>query len=130
MAKTNPKDIIFDDLGDPKLTRLQKLAVGSAKKGNIEFTQEAVLNAAKGPIIRFSQLLQDWEIDPDLRRDEWKRRKGTTRVQVVATRHKNRIHPPKGKVPVGPPAKRADRLQGCLCGLDASIANSRMLHIR
>lgn len=42
-----PKDIVFDDLGDPKLTFLQKLALGGAKKGTTTFTQEAVLDAAR-----------------------------------------------------------------------------------
>jgi len=42
-----PKDIVFDDLGDPKLTFLQKLALKGAKKGVTTFTQEAVLEAAR-----------------------------------------------------------------------------------
>jgi len=45
MAKT-PEDIVFDDLSEPKLTRLQKIAINSAKKGTTEFTQDAVLSAA------------------------------------------------------------------------------------
>ena len=40
------QDIVFDDLADPQLTRLQKLAINSTKKGSTEFTQEAVLSAA------------------------------------------------------------------------------------
>jgi len=40
-------DIVFDDLGNPKLTLLQKLAVGATKNVKIDFTQEAVLDAAK-----------------------------------------------------------------------------------
>ena len=47
MGKAAPKDIIFDDLGSPKLTFLQKLALGGAKKGVMDFTQEAVLSAAR-----------------------------------------------------------------------------------
>ena len=47
MGKAKPNDIVFDDLADPKLTFLQKLALGGAKKGVTEFTQEAVLNAAR-----------------------------------------------------------------------------------
>lgn len=43
----SPKDIVFDDLADPKLTLLQKLALSGAKKGVTEFTQEAVLGAAR-----------------------------------------------------------------------------------
>lgn len=45
MAKA-PEDIVFDDLGDPKLTRLQKLAINSTKQCTTEFTQDAVLSAA------------------------------------------------------------------------------------
>ena len=46
MGKTDrPADIIFDDLADPQLTRLQKPALNSAKNKNFTFTQEAVLNA-------------------------------------------------------------------------------------
>ena len=38
METAAPRDIIFDDLANPKLTRLQKLALGGAKKGVTEFT--------------------------------------------------------------------------------------------
>ena len=47
METAAPRDIIFDDLANPKLTLLQKLALGGAKKGVTEFTQEAVLSAAR-----------------------------------------------------------------------------------
>ena len=47
MGTAAPRDIIFDDLANPKLTLLQKLALGGAKKGVTEFTQEAVLSAAR-----------------------------------------------------------------------------------
>jgi len=47
MVKAKPNDIVFDDLADPKLTFLQKLALGGAKTGVTEFTQEAVLSAAR-----------------------------------------------------------------------------------
>ena len=47
MGASKPNDIVFDDLADPKLTFLQKLAIGGAKKGVTEFTQEAVLSAAR-----------------------------------------------------------------------------------
>jgi len=47
MWQAKPNDIVFDDLADPNLTFLQKLALSGAKKGVTEFTQEAVLNAAR-----------------------------------------------------------------------------------
>ena len=47
MGASKPNDIVFDDLADPNLTFLQKLAIGGAKKGVTEFTQEAVLSAAR-----------------------------------------------------------------------------------
>ncbi len=40
------QDIVFDDLNDPKLTWLQKLAVGATKNVKIDFTQAAVKQAA------------------------------------------------------------------------------------
>jgi len=42
-----PADIVFDDLADPKLTRLQKLAINGSKNAKVTFTQEAVLSAAR-----------------------------------------------------------------------------------
>jgi len=47
MGQAKPNDIVFDDLAEPKLTFLQKLALKGAKKGVVEFTQEAVLSAAR-----------------------------------------------------------------------------------
>jgi len=41
MGASKPNDIVFHDLADPNLTFLQKLAIGGAKKGVTEFTQEA-----------------------------------------------------------------------------------------
>ncbi|WP_026942013.1 sulfotransferase family protein [Hellea balneolensis] len=46
MGSAKPNDIVFNDLADPKLTLMQKLALSGAKKGVTEFTQEAVLKAA------------------------------------------------------------------------------------
>ena len=45
MQKSN--DIVFNDLADPQYTFLQKLALNGAKNANVEFTQEAVLSAAR-----------------------------------------------------------------------------------
>jgi len=47
MGASKPNDIVFDDLANPKLTFLQKLALGGTKKGVTDFTQEAVLEAAQ-----------------------------------------------------------------------------------
>ena len=47
LSKRTQKEIIFDDLDSPKLTFLQKIALSNSKKGKINFTQAAVLDAAK-----------------------------------------------------------------------------------
>ena len=47
MGKAKSDEIVFDDLANPKLTFLQKLALGVAKKGVTDFTQQAVLSAAR-----------------------------------------------------------------------------------
>jgi len=40
-------DIVFNDLADPKLTFLQKLALGGARNVKIDFSQDSVLSAAR-----------------------------------------------------------------------------------
>ncbi len=45
--RKQPREIVFDDLGDPRLTFLQKLALNGAKNTEINFTQESVLAAAR-----------------------------------------------------------------------------------
>ena len=70
-------DIIFDDLGDPKLSRLQRLALAATKNVKIEFTQDTVFDAARKatgltdfgprPITEPLQVLLDaYKSDPDM----------------------------------------------------------------
>lgn len=44
---TRSDDIVFNDLGNPKLTLLQKLALSGAKNAKVSFDQDAVLAAAR-----------------------------------------------------------------------------------
>ena len=72
-----PKDIVFDDLAEPRLTFLQKLVARSAKKGAQTFTKDAVFDAAMAatglddfgprPIDEALEvLLDEYRTDPDI----------------------------------------------------------------
>ncbi|NNC38675.1 MAG: sulfotransferase [Acidimicrobiales bacterium] len=44
---SKPQDIVFDDLGNPKLTFLQKLALGGSKNAKVNLDKESILTSAK-----------------------------------------------------------------------------------
>lgn len=44
---TKPREIVFDDLADPKLTFLQKLALKASQKATVDFDEDSILGAAR-----------------------------------------------------------------------------------